>query len=690
MSSGFSGGGRPEYFTGSGITTGRSTIPMMPTLNMSMNVNNPPPQLPNRSALAGILPDPAAQMVHRGPDLIGKRSLAEFQYQHQLLQQQQQQQMGGLGGLYSNLRNVKSRVNYQHTSPISPLSPVDLSVVSSSLSPEISSISNSSSPMNPRHGLPIFQQFRPQQQQQQRMSIIQSATFGGIPNKFLPSNINSNSLSFPNPNLLQNQRGIRPMGMGNYSTSQQLLSAPQDQTEKKMMNWKLQELEKQLLEDDFVDNSGGGGGGGGDAVSVVTNSEWSDTIHNLNLITTNNKKVVISPSPTSSSSSCSSTSASPPIISSPKQSVFEVATAISEGRMEAATEILTRLSQVSNTRGTSEQRLTAYMTAALRSRVNPTDYPPPVSELYNKEHTDSTQMLYDVSPCFKLGFMAANLGILNAISGDQQQLVLANKKLHVIDFDIGRGGQYVHLLHALAKNADNKPSVFKITTFVDFGGEEKLKNVCDGLKALAHKIGVSLSFNIASLKIGELSRDKLGIESDEFLAVNFAFKLYKLPDESVTTENLRDELLRRVKGLSPEVVTVVEQEMNANTAPFVARVTEACGYYGVLFDSLDATVPRDNSDRLRIEEGLGRKIANSVACEGMERVERCEVFGKWRARLSMAGFEPKPMSPLIADSLRDKLNPGTRGNPGFTVNEQSGGISFGWMGRTLSVTSTWR
>ncbi|EYU25126.1 hypothetical protein MIMGU_mgv1a0036911mg, partial [Erythranthe guttata] len=182
----------------------------------------------------------------------------------------------------------------------------------------------------------------------------------------------------------------------------------------------------------------------------------------------------------------------------------------------------------------------------------------------------------------------------------------------------------------------------------------------------------------------------LEIQSDVALCVNFAFKLYKLPDESVTTENLRDELLRRVKSLSPEVMTVVEQEMNTNTAPLTARVRDAYEYYGALFDSLDATVSRENPDRVRIEEGLSRKISNSVAGEGRDRVERCEVLGKWRARMSMAGFQPRKMSQLAVESLRSKLNSGTRGNPGFSVNEESGGICFGWMGRILTVASAWR
>nr|GEW00050.1 scarecrow-like protein 8 [Tanacetum cinerariifolium] len=168
----------------------------------------------------------------------------------------------------------------------------------------------------------------------------------------------------------------------------------------------------------------------------------------------------------------------------------------------------------------------------------------------------------------------------------------------------------------------------------------------------------------------------LMVGNDDFLAVNFAFKLSKLPDESVTTENLRDEVLRRVKSLAPSVVTVAEQELNANTASFTSRVNDAFGYYKTFLDSFDATIPRENADRVKIEEGLSRRIANSVACEGRDRVERCEVFGKWRARMKMAGFDSKQVSQLSVESLLGKLNSGTRGNPGFTVKEDTGGKAF--------------
>ncbi|XP_022874482.1 scarecrow-like protein 8 isoform X2 [Olea europaea var. sylvestris] len=622
MSSGFYGGGSDFYTVG-----GR---PITNNLNPKQQVNY-------RSTLAGILPDPASQiMPSRRPDLIGKRSLADFQ-QQSFLQQQQIHNQNGLG-FY--LRNVKSRPNYQHASPVSPLSLVDFSPVSS-ISTEVGAISNP--PGNPRYGVPILHQPRPQ-------------------------NMNNVPVGSSFPNLVQNGAGS---GVNSGTVSGQECFSTQE-SEKKLMNHRLQELEKQLLCDEDE----------GEAVSIVTNSEWSDTIQNL----INPTQKTIAPSPTSSSSSCASTSASPPL-PCPKQSMIDASIAISEGKNEIALEILTRLRQVSNTIGTSEQRLTAYLASALKSRANHFNNPSALTELYSKEHIVTTQMLYDVSPCFKLGFMAANLAILEATSDH-----LFNK-LHVVDFNIGKGGQYVHLLHAFAaKNGGKKLAVLKITTFTDFmsGGEEKLKIVGEGLKVLASKIGVCFSFCIMNSNIRELTREKLAVDSDEVLAVNFAFELYKLPDESVTTENLRDDLLRRVKGLSPNVVTVVEQEMNANTAPLVARVKEACEYYGALFDSLDATVSRDNSDRVRIEEGLGRKMCNSVACEGRDRVDRCEVFGKWRARLSMAGFQSRPVSPLDANSLLSRLNSGMCSNPGFTVNELCGRICFGWMGRTLTVASAWR
>nr|GEZ15243.1 hypothetical protein [Tanacetum cinerariifolium] len=561
-----------------------------------------------RSPLAGILTD-------QRPDLIGKRSLAEFQHhqQQQMLLQQQ-------ASFY--LRNVKPRP-YTHNN-----------LANFSISPTLSSVSSmtSSSGLSnvSRYGVPVMQNY-------------------------------NNNLGVMGDNY---QNTLRASGYYSLPATQSLVTNNNENNNHMMKQ--LQELEKQLLlDDEDVEND----------VSGVTNSEWSEMMGPVILTKAEN---ILSPS--SSSSSCASTSASPAAPVNINQLLTEAAGAITDGKQDTASEILTRVSRYSNARGTPEQRLCFYITTALKSRMNVNE-PKTTSDLYGKDHILSTQLLYDKSPCFKLGFMAANNAILEA-----------GKRIHVLDFDIGNGVQYVYLLNEIAAAREARvddiqtPFKLKLTTMADFGngGVERLNLVGDNLKSLANKVGVTFSYNVLNLKLCEIDTTLLAVENDEVLVVNFAFKLFRLPDESVTTENLRDEVLRRVKGLSPALVTVVEQELNGNTASFETRVSQACGYYLALLESLDATIGRDHPDRIKIDEGLSRKIINSVACEGRDRVERCEVFGKWRVRMSMAGFKPKAPS-----QLGGNVNSVTRGNSGFVVKEESGGISLGWMGRTLTVASAW-
>ncbi|XP_052875077.1 scarecrow-like protein 8 [Gossypium arboreum] len=615
MTSGFSGGGTEFY----GRIAGGS-------VSNSGTMSNNQPTAPYGTH--GIFMDPTSQIVNRAaPGFVGKRTRADFNNH-------------GLNDL--NPRPVKPR-NYQHAYPISPLSPIDFSC---NMLPDVTCNFSPSSSMSQRYGVPVLQQLR---RQQRPLGISSGATIQAV-----------------NPGFSRAQ----------YLNLVQARVVQAQDPEKKMMN-QLQELEKQLLDDDNEEE--------GDAVSVITNSnsEWSETIQPLISSSSPNKQIATSPTSSTTSSSSSTSSVASPVSICSKQKIMEVASAISDGKTDVLNEILARLAQLANAKGNSEQRLTECMLLALKSRLNSVESSPPVTELFSKEHATATHLLYDLSPCFKLGFMAANQAILDATL-DQPSC----KKLHIIDFDIEQGGQYTTLLHALSERGRGNPAMVKITCIADNGGDERLKAVGFKLSLVAERFGVRLKFNVVpSLKLSDLSRESLGCELDEPLAVNLAFKLYRMPDESVSVENPRDELLRRVKRLAPCVVTIVEQEINTNTAPFASRVGEAVGYYGALFESIESTFGRENSERVKVEEGLLRKIANSVACEGRDRVERCEVFGKWRARMSMAGFELKPLSESVAESMRARLN---CGNPGFTVKEENGGISFGWMGRTLTVASAWR
>ncbi|KAI4324943.1 hypothetical protein MLD38_030384 [Melastoma candidum] len=632
MDSGFSGGGTPARSIASA----------------------PQPPYLSQNQFPGILPEPSPslhpqlsqQQQPPARPLVRKRTLVDSQMQQQR-QQHRQVQNQALNNLL--LRYVKPRIHPQ-ASPVSPLHSLDFPAAVLPSLPDLTPLGDFSSSRGPaNHGF-------------DGTALLQRMRSQPIGNGMVrPGNTVATALpGVPFPTALQNGTILQNV----------------------MIN-RLQELEKELLDDEEEAT-------GGNATSVVTNSnsEWSDTLQSL-LVTAGQVQKQISLSPTSSSSSSSPTSSlsvvSPATICL-KQTILEAASAIYEGKSEVAAEILARLTALPNPKSNWEQKLMDYVLSALKLRLNPAENTPAMVELFSEEHVPSTQKLYDLSPCFKLGFMAANLVILEAALEPP-----ATNKLHVVDFDIGQGGQYVNLLHALATRRSNRPSVLKITAVSDNGNNERLRLVGETLNKQAAEAGIGLHFRTVNCKPTDVNGETLGCEADEALVVNFAFKLYRMPDESVSEDNPRDVLLRRARALSPRVVTLVEQEWNANTTPFLTRVNEALGYYGTLLDSLESTVPKDHPDRAKVEEGLGRKLRNSISCEGRDRVERCEVFGKWRARMGMAGFVTKPMDSQVAESMRARLvSNGSRANPGFTVKEEAGGVGFGWHGRTLTVASAWR
>jgi GRAS domain family len=462
----------------------------------------------------------------------------------------------------------------------------------------------------------------------------------------------------------------------------------------------LKELERQLLCDDEEDEPSVSG-------SVITNSQWGETIQQILEISTpsppspqvlqlpvigtaQNQTLSSSPSNSSSSTASSCASYSPPVsATSPRQLLSDTATAIADRNLELAFANMAVLKRNANPNGGTEQRLTGMMVTSLAARINSSMATQllagnPIAELCGPAQRAATQLLHDTSPCFKLGLLAANLAILRATEGLQ---------LHLIDFDIGTGSQHASLIQALGEGRRNV--IFKITVVLDPtspftpAASVNTKSVGERLKKVAERAGVDLRFNIVPCRVSEMDRLLLGCEPGETLAVNLAFVLSRVPDESVTPANPRDELLRRVHSLGPNVVTLVEQEMNGNTAPFTTRFSEACSYYGAILDSLELTFGRDSMERTQVEAALARKAINLVSKEGEERVERCEVLGKWRARMSMAGLGQIPLGPAIADHLRARLN-SVRPNHGFMVQEESGCIGFGWAGRILTMASAWR
>ncbi|CAL0327441.1 unnamed protein product [Lupinus luteus] len=452
----------------------------------------------------------------------------------------------------------------------------------------------------------------------------------------------------------------------------------------RLMKLKLQALERALLDDSDAEEEEEAMFGTSQSMEIDPNiAEWADPIQSMQL----------DDSPKESSSSGSNLSSISiakeisRISQTPKHLLYECAVALSEGNEEETLSRINGLRQMVSIQGEPSQRIAAYMVEGLAARLAESGKglykalkckEPPSSD-----RLAAMQILFEVCPCFKFGFIAANNAIIEATKDELN--------VHIIDFEINQGSQYINLIQQLASRS-NKPPRVRLTGVDDPESVQRsvggLNVIGQRLEKLAETLGLPFEFRAVASRTNLVTPSMLNCHPGETLVVNFAFQLHHMPDESVSTVNERDQLLRLVKSLNPKLVTVVEQDVNTNTTPFLPRFSEAYKYYSAVFESLDITLPRESQDRMNVErQCLARDIVNVVACEGEDRIERYEVAGKWRARMTMAGFVSSPMSTNVTAEIRNLIKMyGDR----FKIKEEMGALHLGWEDKNLIVASAWK
>uniref|UniRef100_A0A0E0LLW1 Uncharacterized protein n=1 Tax=Oryza punctata TaxID=4537 RepID=A0A0E0LLW1_ORYPU len=369
-----------------------------------------------------------------------------------------------------------------------------------------------------------------------------------------------------------------------------------------------------------------------------------------------------------------------------KQLLTRCAEALSEDRTDEFHKLVQEVRGVVSINGEPIQRLGAYLLEGLVARHGNSG-----TNIYralkcrepeSKELLSYMKILYNICPYFKFGYMAANGAIAEALRTENN--------IHIIDFQIAQGTQWITLIQALAARPGGPPHV-RITGIDDpvseYARGEGLDIVGKMLKSMSEEFKIPLEFTPLPVYATQVTKEMLEIRPGEALAVNFTLQLHHTPDESVDVNNPRDGLLRMVKGLSPKVTTLVEQESHTNTTPFLMRFGETMDYYSAMFESIDANLPRDNKERISVEQHcLAKDIVNIIACEGKDRVERHELLGKWKSRLTMAGFRPYPLSSYVNSVIKKLL---ACYSDKYTLEEKDGAMLLGWKNRKLISASAW-
>ncbi|KAL3829110.1 hypothetical protein ACJIZ3_017912 [Penstemon smallii] len=264
--------------------------------------------------------------------------------------------------------------------------------------------------------------------------------------------------------------------------------------------------------------------------------------------------------------------------------------------------------------------------------------------------------------------------------------------LHIIDFGILYGFQWPCLIQALSERPNGPPKV-KITGIdfpqPGFRPAERVEDTGNRLQRYCERFGVPFEYIAIAQKWETIKIEQLKIEKDELLVVNSLYRLQNVPDETVVVNSPRDAVLNLIKKINPNMFIQGVINGTYNTPFFITRFREALFHFSSIFDMFEATIPRENEDRVLFErEVVGKDAMNIIACEGTERVDRPETYKQWQVRNLRAGFRQLPLDQELVKSVRRMVK--MNYHKDFSVDEDGKWMLQGWKGRVIHALSYWQ
>lgn len=250
------------------------------------------------------------------------------------------------------------------------------------------------------------------------------------------------------------------------------------------------------------------------------------------------------------------------------------------------------------------------------------------------------------------------------------------KKVHVIDLNINFGLQWTILMQALASCYDRQIELLKITAV---GTSSKHLIDETGKRLVNFAQSMSLPFTFKSVVVGDvldLKEELLEIDTEEAVVVYSEYFLWTL----IPQPNRLESLMKVIRKTNPRVMVVAEVEANHNSPNFGNRFIESLFFHAACFDCFEASMSREDSNRMAIESiFFGQAVKNILATEGEERMVRTVKIDVWRAffaRFSMIEAELSSSSLYQANLVMKKFGCGR-----FCTLDMNGKcLLIGWKG----------
>ncbi|XP_073054048.1 protein SHORT-ROOT-like [Primulina eburnea] len=374
----------------------------------------------------------------------------------------------------------------------------------------------------------------------------------------------------------------------------------------------------------------------------------------------------------------------------------ECATAMSCKDSTKIHHLLWMLNELASPYGDCDQKLASYFLQALFCKATDSGHRchRTLISVAEKSHTfDSIRKLIlkfqEVSPWTTFGHVASNGAILEALEGES--------KIHIVDISNTLCTQWPTFLEALATRTDETPSL-KLTIVITTSAsivKSVMKEIAPRMEKFARLMGVPFEFKVLSglNRLGDLTKEGLGVQEDEALAMNCIGALRKVHVEE------RMDVIKMIQTLRPRVVTIVEEEadFSTNKNDFVKCFEECLRFYTAYFDMLEECFPTTSSEKLMLERECSRTIVRVLACDDESHDhggdnERRERGVQWAERLRGSGFTSVGYSDDVIDDIKALLKRYRAGwsyvLPTGSVGDAS--IYLSWKEEPVIWTSVWK
>ncbi|RVW71985.1 hypothetical protein VitviT2T_005483 [Vitis vinifera] len=360
------------------------------------------------------------------------------------------------------------------------------------------------------------------------------------------------------------------------------------------------------------------------------------------------------------------------------EELIRAAECFGSNNSQLAQAILARLNQrLRAPVGKPLQRAAFYFKEALHSLLTGSN---------RKSHSSASEIVQTIK-AYKAFSMISPIAMFSNFTASQALLEAVDGSLfiHIIDFDIGLGGQYASFMKEIADRSEAckvNPPVLRITAVVpeEYAVESRL--IKENLFQFAQELKIEFRIEFVLIPTFEvLSFKAVKFIDGEKTAVNISPAIFR---RLGTTNNIAGFFcdLRRI---SPQVVVFVDGEgwTDSGATSFNRNFINGLEFYTAMLESLDAGGAGAGGDWVRkIEMSLIQpKIFAAVGDVG-RRVTA------WRELFSGAGLGQVQWS-QFAESQAECLL-GKSQVRGFHVAKRQAEMLLCWHGKPLVATSAWR